>query len=193
MDSHSRSYEQRLSVAAASSLGPDWQDYWPSLPEAAYFIAHHSERHSMKNARDLVQVAAQDLRSEKQAMCVIENITYSAAIELGSAWDIDPIFFIEHLRPLGENATQRSLKEARVPNSSVGMKSSYGSKKWGTIRGWVDHGKLPDERGDLLTANTSRRCVELSERGTYLAHTTFSFYKVNAKLCEYLPMLGNAA
>ena len=180
-----QSYKQRLSAAASRTLGPGWQDYWPSYPESEYFIAHHSQHGAMRTALDLIEVAKQDLLAAKQAMCVIENITYTSAIALGSAWNLDPLFFIEHLKSLDGEEIERSLKEARVPNSRAGLKSSYVGRDWGIIRGWIDHGRLPSNSGDPKAANTSKRCVEQSNRGTVLAHTNFSFYKVHEQLRGY--------
>src|SRR5437868_6257590 len=47
---------------------------------------------------DLVAFSADDQESGREAICVIENISPGLIEELGSAWDLNPEFFIGHAK-----------------------------------------------------------------------------------------------
>ena len=69
------------------------------------FYTHEPRPLSVKTPSDVVAFAAEDRKANREAICVIENISPNIIEELGSAWDLDPDFFISH----AGNPNQESL------------------------------------------------------------------------------------
>lgn len=178
-----KQYEIRLEQIGASTLGPKWRDCWPQHTEKYRPSGHISELGPFGSVERLI-VRTGERVTGKDAACFVENITVPWAIRLGSAWNLDPAFFISHVRPLSDIEARQTLHECRVPNSKGGLGSSHGSSAWAIIRGYVDHGKPNRALATTDLADKTNRRHEESMYDTRQSHTNFSFYRVSESLRE---------
>lgn len=176
-------YQHRLRALVSEQYdGPPGK--WPDEADYEPPMAHYSASGVFADTAELIIRAARDRENRTRAICVIEGINPEYASELGVAWNLDPRFFAEHLKPLKEAVAVAALVESRSPNSEAGLKSDqYGL--WGTIRGIIDHGKLPDDENGMTLEEPGNRTVMFSHAHIYASHTNISFYKVDECLGEY--------
>lgn len=180
-------YEQELDKIAKTELDTDCLDEWFLPLEEAPRTAHHSEVGKLFTAAETARRILIDRESGVQAVCVVEGISLQWAIELGHALKLDPMFFVEHVRALDEGARIRSLVQARNPNTTGGLRSTFGDagRPWCTLRGVVDHGHIREDCKDKPIACATKRLVDKSNANEYLSHTNVSVYRVHEFLCTY--------
>lgn len=115
------------------------------------------------------------------AVCFIECIPLPWCVRLGCSWNLDPEFFISHVRPLNEEE-EAALREARRPNTERGLKSTSKGSIWATIRGEVDHGMPKKPFSEYPVPDRTRRQHQDRPDGTRAQHTNMSIYKVKEGL-----------
>jgi hypothetical protein len=121
---------------------------------------------------DLVAFSADDQKSRTEAICVIENISPGFIEELGSAWNLDPEFFIGH----AENPNPEDLW--------VNHFAEYDVRKYRHLDGVFEYHGMRGQKGlDSSPNYFTRHCFE--ER-TYpvQSNTRISYYRVRQGLCE---------
>lgn len=181
-------YDIRLQDLASAQLGirkiKEWYDYFPRTDDAHPRIAHHSQHGAFATPEKLAQYVAQDFRNERHAICVVEGITLHWTVSLGVIWNLDPQFFIEHIRELSDDEYRKSLRETRAPNSGAGLRSARVGP-WATVRRVVDHGDIRASlEGQQLPSKCKRR-VAPTLAGSYCSHTNTSIYNVSNYLRKY--------
>ena len=175
-------FEHRLAQCAAFSLGPTWRNCWPDHLKETRPLGYLSEFGPFKASLPAFIQRAEERYNGKEAVCFVENITIPWTIKLGATWDLDPNFFVSHVRPLTDAEATKTLHECRVPNAPDGLASSRGRAPWATVRGYVDHGKPKRTLTDNDLGDTTKRQHDLSMFNTRQSHTNMSFYKVNDSL-----------
>ena len=188
-----KEFADDLHNQAESTLGPHWRTYWPRhVAGEDDMIAHRLEDVTHGTVTDthgtvagLVESTKADAAAGKDAVIFFQRLTIESAIQLGAVWQLDPQFFIEHIRTPEKAAIHASLVEGALPNTLQGLKStSGGDGKWAAVRGVVDHGRLPESAGrlEIKQESPADRRVHLSKQGRYLSHTNMSYYKVGDHL-----------
>lgn len=121
---------------------------------------------------DIVALSAEDLKTGGEAFCVVENISRSCIEELGSAWDLDPVFFVSHV-------TNPNVEDLWA-NHSV----EYEVRKYRHLDGVFEYHGLKEQEGlHSLPNYFPRHCYEHSPRSTQ-SSTRISYYRVNQGLCK---------
>lgn len=178
-----KNYEHKMNRLAVLALGEDWQNYWPEHLERTRPIGYISE-HGPYGTLELLISETNERVTGKEAVCFVENVTLPWAIRLGAAWDIDPDFFISHVRPLTKGEAERTLERSRVPNAKGGL-ASRREESWATVRGYIDWGKPKRKLKDSDLHDTTKRQHAWSIYNTCQSHTNLSFYRVSEDLREY--------
>lgn len=124
----------------------------------------------------------------KDSICFVENIPLCWTVKLGAAWNMDPRFFLNHVRRLTDEQIDKTLYRCHLPNSRNGL-DCVGGEAWTIVRGYVDYGrpKWPLTGDELV--DTSKRQHQVSVFETRLSHTNVSFYKINDHIREWLLLL----
>lgn len=179
-----KQYERRLAQAApASHLGDDWRNCWPDHIKGRKPLGYLSERGPCWSLEMLIQRAEERLTGP-EAVVFIENISLPWTIVLGSAWNLEPKFFTEHVRPLDDDDAELTLRRCRVPNSRGGLPSTR-EQCWATMRRYVDLGKPQRPLSGSDLEDTTKRRHDESVFATRQSHTNLPFYRVNETLCTY--------
>lgn len=74
----------------------------PDKSTTRIYVANGDLQQELGTPADLVAFAAANIGSERGTICVIENISARVIEELGSAWDLDPEFFVGHATNLNK-------------------------------------------------------------------------------------------
>ena len=121
---------------------------------------------------ELVDLAANDLKSGSEAICVIENISPICIEVLGSKWDLDPDFFVRHVKnPDQEHLWWHYYDEDRHrPYHHL-----HGNFEYHDMRG--------QERLDSSPNYILRHCYE-NPPYPVQSNTHISYCRVNKYLCE---------
>ena len=186
-----QSYKRRMQNLAGLQLGvtdtDEWRAYWPKFNKNYERIAHHSEYGSFRTPQALAKNVDEDRKNRRRAICVIEGVTLYWAAALGSAWNLDPQFFLELIKEIDLDDCKRSLQEARAPNSIRGLKSTRNGP-WATVRGVISHGDPKDGKKDIEPLGVWNIRVQPDFGGGFFSHTNMSVYAVN----EYFRKLWSA-
>ena len=185
LSAEQKHYEQKLSQAAGLALGQNWRTCWPEHDLDNHPLGFLSELGPFGSIQKLI-ARAEDRMNGKEAVCFIEHITLPWTIQLGAAWNLDPNFFISHVKPLTEIEATHTLYECRVPNAKGGLRSYREKQSWATIRGYIDYGKSRRPLAESDLVDTTKRRHELSLYETRQSHTNFSFYRVSESLRKLL-------
>lgn len=167
---------------------------WPEAQESktkAFLkvVGRRSPAIQFDEASELLASYNLDAGSEPQ-VCVIENISSEYIQALGSAWNIDIEFFVEHAtNPKKDHLWQLVSTMSWDLPISAGYETSiqpvptywhldgiYEYNKYTNIR-WSD-GKL-----DSFPNNVPRHCFSDAESGVQ-SNTRISYYRVSSSLCE---------
>lgn len=184
-----KAFEQALAVSATFHLGSNWRDCFVEHSEDDRPIGYLNALGPCISVETLIQKAQEKLDGD-DAVLFIENITLPWAIRLGGAWNLDPKFFVSHVRPLDSWDVTQTLQEGQVPNSRGGLKSWREKALWATLRGFVDHGK---PKKPVTAKDLDDKSKRQHEEGTYghrMSHTNFSLYKVSESLRGSLHLLS---
>ena len=121
---------------------------------------------------DIVALSADDLKIGREAICVVENIFPSCIEELGSAWDLDPEFFIGHVtNPDVEDLWAQHSDEHQVRN-------------YRHLDGVFEYHGLKDQKGLRSLPNYfPRHCYEQPPHPIQ-SSTRISYYRVRQGLCK---------
>ena len=157
----------------------------------AWFIDEARSFPTSSLAEVLAVVASGPLMSE--TICIIENISPQYIEGIGSAWDIDPGFFVEYARnPLKENLwlpkdPEELLgwdphdKSRRVPKNKL---------RWHIDGNFEYHGLNVQNNASLNSSPNyfKRYCFRSTWGGleTITSNTRISYCRVYKKLCKYV-------
>jgi hypothetical protein len=121
---------------------------------------------------DIVAFSADDRESKREAICVIENISPGFIEGLGSAWDLDPEFFIGH---------------AKNPNSEdlwAKHSAEYEVREYRHLDGAFEYHGVRGQKGlDSLPNYFRRHCFEEPPYSVQ-SNTRISYYRVRQGLCK---------
>ena len=121
---------------------------------------------------DIVALSADDLKTGREAICVIENISPSCIEKLGSAWDLDPEFFIGHV-------TNPNVEDLWAKHSV-----EYEVRKYRHLDGVFKYHGLKEQTGlHSLPNYFPRHCYEPLPRSIQ-SSTRISYYRVSQGLCK---------
>lgn len=129
----------------------------------------------VRTPSDLVACSAKDQNSGREAICVIENISPSFIEELGSAWDLDPEFFIGHAK----NPNPEELWARYHPGE-------YDMREYRHLDGVFEyHGVRGQKSFDSLPNYFPRHCFEKAPYPVQ-SNTRISYYRVHRGLYLFL-------
>lgn len=179
--------DSRLREASIANLGQDWKDCWqtcwPDHLEKTKPLAFLSDIGPFASLHALIR-RAEERATGKEAVVFIENLTLPWTLQLGAAWNLDPMFFSSHVCPLTDEEAENTLHECRVPGSKGGLRSSRHGGSWATLRGYVDLGKPKRPLTSADFVDTTKRRHESSVYETRQSHTNLSYYRVSDSLCK---------
>lgn len=136
-----------------------------------YYTSNGKSCPRVETCSDLVALSADDQASETEAICVIENISPGFIEEIGSAWDLDPEFFIGH---------------AKNPNPEdlwVKQSTAYDTRNYRHLLGAFEYHGLRGQKGLNSSPNYfPRRCFEHPPYSVQ-SNTFISYYRVRPDLC----------
>ena len=171
-------YAGRLANLATAAFGEQWRDFWPdhdadSPPEAWLCELGPFDL-------DTLFQKVEECAAGRPAICFIEHVTLPWTIRLGAAFKLDSRFFIEHVKSIDdEEEAEWSLQGLRPPSSGLGVKSSRTDNTWGTLRGYVMHGKKSSHLTDEQYIDPTKRRRDISWFDDCVSHTNVSFHKVD--------------
>ena len=121
---------------------------------------------------DIVALSADDLENGREAICVIENISPSCIGEIGSAWDIDPGFFVGHV-------TNPNVEDLWAEHPV-----EYEISRYRHLDGVFTYHGLKEQTGlHSLPNHFPRHCYERLPRSIQ-SSTRISYYRVSQCLCK---------
>ena len=121
---------------------------------------------------DIVALSADDLKNGREAFCVVENISPSYIGELGSAWNIDPEFFVGHV-------TNPNVEDLWAEHPV-----EYEVRKYRHLDGVFKYHGLKGQTGlHSLPNYFPRHCYEPLPRSVQ-SSTRISYYRVSQGLCK---------
>lgn len=121
---------------------------------------------------NIVALSADDIKNEREAICVVENISPSCIGELGSAWDIDPEFFVGHV-------TNPNVEDLRAKHPV-----EYAVRKYRHLDGVFKYHGLKEQTGlHSLPNYFPRHCYEPLPRSIQ-SSTRISYYRISHGLCK---------
>ena len=124
------------------------------------------------SASDIVALSTDDLKNGREAFCVVENISPSCIEELGSAWDLEPEFFVGHV-------TNPNLEDLWTKHSD-----EYDARKYRHLDGVFKYHGLKGQKGlHSLPNYFPRHCYEHKPRSMQ-SSTRISYYRVSQGLCK---------
>lgn len=131
---------------------------------------------------DLIACALADFESDTEAVCVIENISPEFIEALGSAWNLDPIFFAGHAtNPRQEDLWTRwtSFRDQAAENNTRLYEHLDGVFEYPNI------GITPHESLDYSPNYFYRHCFRKLPSG-FQSNTRISYYRVSRILCKFI-------
>lgn len=108
IDMHSRAtedddktrYRQRLYALMDEDPDCGSSSLWPDEELFGTPALHYSNSGYIEDAATLLKHAEKDRKKRSRAVCIIEGISLDYACELGLGWALEPVFFVEHVKPL---------------------------------------------------------------------------------------------
>jgi hypothetical protein len=151
------------------------------------FYTDMTSEFQISNPSDLITHSAAISEAEKYSICVIENISSEYVEALGSAWDIDPAFFVAHAtNPNKEELwnTQRYVWEWSPPSDPEADCSTH----YGHLDGIYEYHDLELAPGEAMNSspNFIRRHCFKDSLYPIQSNTRISYYRVNHSLCQYI-------
>lgn len=144
----------------------------PDQNKTKIFYTNGKPQPQVGTPSDLVASSADDEDSGREAICVIENISPRVIEELGSAWDLDPEFFIGHAK----NPNPEDLWE----NHSA----EYDVREYRHLNGVFEyHGMRGQKDLDSSPNYFPRHCFEETPYPVQ-SSTRISYYRVRQGLCN---------
>ena len=162
---------QSSSLRSATGLGELLGQ--PDKNKTKVFYTNGELQPQVKTPSGLVAFSAEDQKSGREVICVIENISPGYIEELGSAWDLDPEFFIGHARnPNPEHLWP--LKHA----------ADYEVREYRHLDGVFEYHGMRGQKGlNSLPNYFPRHCFKESPYPVQ-SNTRISYYHVHQGLCK---------
>lgn len=174
-----RSYVSRVqyllsSSPASSAFNERFLEllHQPDMHKTKVLYTNGGLQSQVRTSSDLVACSAEDQNSGREAICVIENISLRFIEELGSAWDLDPEFFIGHAKnPNPEDLWARNHPE-------------YDMCEYRHLDGAFEyHGARGQKIFDSWPNYFPRHCFEKAPYPVQ-SNTRISYYRVHRGLCK---------
>ena len=139
---------------------------------AKIFYTNSDLKPKVATSSDVVAFSADDRQSKKEGVCVIENISPGCIEKLGSAWDLEPEFFVRHIiNPGREDLWARHFDEYEVRRyQHLDGNSEY-------------HGLRGQKALDSMPNYFPRYCYQESSNPVQ-SNTRISYYRVSEILCK---------
>jgi hypothetical protein len=179
-------YLTRLSRQAAAEKGLEW------LPNAltssspintqAYYFNGQGSYH--KTPESVIQTAGADIHERPHAVCVIENIGPDWIETLGSAWDLDPDFFLNHARNPQKEGLWNHVFGVRPKDFDMERQEN---EPYCSIDGVFEYNDWETTQGKrLLSVHTlmKRHCWEGPKPYPLSSNTRISYYRINRGFCK---------
>lgn len=149
----------------------------------SWFNGASQEIHDLDN---VLAQAQNDEATSRRAVCVIENINWHWIGVIGSAWKLEPLFFVEHgVNPNGDDAWTTLFPT----NREVDIKKGPSKHKY--VDGVFEHHYLASDdvaldklKRGLTIATYGRRCWIPGSSYPPSSCTRMSYCRVNANLCK---------
>jgi hypothetical protein len=151
-------------------------------PVVSWFNGISQEIHDLDK---VLAQAQKDEASSRRAVCVLENINWEWIGVVGSAWKLEPSFFVEHgANPTGDDAWTTLFPQ----NREIDIKKGPSKHKY--VDGVFEHHYLAGEdaaldkmnRGLANSAYRRRSWIPVSSYPPSSC-TRMSYCRVNANLC----------
>jgi hypothetical protein len=128
----------------------------------------------------ILATVAENLSHLRESICIVENISPEHIEVLGSAWDIDPRFFVEH-------AVNPRREHLWVPRD---FEPDTNEEKFSCIDGNFEYHGLNvrnDKELNSLPNHFERHCFRSTWEGveTITSNTRISYYRVEKSFCRY--------
>ena len=163
-----------ISSTASVQISVDLVDLLrqPDKSRTKIFYINSSLKPRIGTPSNIVAFSADDLRTGREAFCVVENISPSCIEELGSAWDLDPEFFVGHV-------TNPNVEDLWAKHSV-----DYEVRKYRHLDGvFKYHGLKGKKVLHSLPNYFPRHCYEDLPRSIQ-SSTRISYYRVSQGLCK---------
>jgi hypothetical protein len=140
----------------------------------------------------VLALAHRDLLASRQAVCVVEDISWEWIRAMGDAWNIEPHFFAHYgVNPQGDNP-----RETLLPGNH-GLGTMKDESKYSHFDGIFEHQDLvgdPEAFASLeygLRRSVYRRKCWASDESSYppSSSTRISYCRVHANLCMVTHLL----
>ena len=134
---------------------------------------------SIDGPAQVLKAVTQNLSQSRETICIVENVSPEYINVLGSAWDIDPAFFVTHaVNPRREHLWNSKDFE---PNTKEG--------RFSCIDGNFEyHGLSISSDGELNSQpnHLNRHCYRSTWEGveTITSNTRISYYRVKKWFCK---------
>ena len=147
----------------------------------AYYINHH-QRLQVIEPELVATLGDYNARKGAYTVCVVENIGPRFIEALGSAWNLDPTFFVQH-------ATNREREHLWMPDVFTGDRPRSEMKPYDCIDGILEyHGISVRAEAELNSSpnHFPRHCLRSTwdDVETVISNTRISYYRVHSELCE---------
>ena len=134
---------------------------------------------TLKTPSQILAAVAENLSHSRRSVCIVENISPEYIDVLGSAWDIDPAFFVQHAaNPRREDLW---LSRSFEPGANEG--------KFSCVDGNFEYHGLSlgdEEKLNSLPNYFERHCFRSNWEGveTVNSNTRISYYRVEESFCR---------
>ena len=156
----------------------------PNTASTKAFYINYTQRQAISTLAQIAAAASElGANTGRYTVCIIENIAPEHIKTLGSAWDLDPAFFVQH-------ASNGQREDLWTPHVFGGDRSLADRKPYNRIDGNFEyHGIYVQSDSELNSAPNyfARHCYRKTwdEVETVHSNTRISYYHVHSELCEF--------
>ena len=134
---------------------------------------------NLKSPAQILSAVTENLARSRRSVCIVENISPEFIEVLGSAWDIDPAFFVQH----AANPRRGDLWLSRW------FEPGTNEAKFGFVDGNFEYHGISlsdDEELNSLPNHFERHCFRSTWEGveTINSNTRISYYRVEESFCR---------
>ena len=166
--------QELLSSSNTSTASVDLVDLvrQPDTSRTKIYYTNSQLKSRIGTPSDIVALSAEDLKIGREAFCVVENISPRFIAEFGSAWNLDPEFFVGHV-------TNPNVEDLWAKHSV-----DYEVRKYRHLDGVFTYHGLKGQKGlHSLPNYFPRHCYEHLPRSIQ-SSTRISYYRVSQGLCK---------
>jgi hypothetical protein len=188
MSLRSQGYESYLSRVRDLAFASGFEDVVAALSKPgknntkAYLVTEDGSSArtlTISTPAQIITAVTEDHFNLRDAICIVENISPEHIEVLGSAWDIDPRFFVEH-------AVNPRREHLWVPRR---FESVTNKQKFSCVDGIFEYHGLnvrSDKELNSLPNHFERHCFRSTWEGveTITSNTRISYYRVERSLCK---------